>query len=120
MKVLEEITEWKSNTPNHTYFVSEGRDRMFGYVPLSTGVPVTFSKPIRFETRGRRFRAVDNRWNFAVTATVNPTWTVEGSRGNQYQVEKTETGLTCTCPGFAFRGKCRHVTEIQNKLSKNA
>ena len=122
MKVLMEITEWSGSVPNHVYFLSDSRDRMFGYVPVATNVPVRFSKPIRFETRGRKFRAVPNSWNFEDLKILNPTdtWNVTGSRGNQYQVEKTENGLTCTCSGFGFRGQCRHVAEIATQLAKNA
>ena len=37
---------------------------------------------------------------------------VEGSKGSTYTVRKeTTTGeLTCTCPGFKYRGKCKHLT----------
>ena len=36
---------------------------------------------------------------------------VEGSKGNTYTVRKeTATGeVTCTCPGFKYRGKCKHT-----------
>ncbi len=35
---------------------------------------------------------------------------VEGSKGNTYTVRKnTKTGeITCTCPGFEYRGKCKN------------
>ena len=32
---------------------------------------------------------------------------VEGSKGKIYKV----TSHSCTCPGFTFRGTCKHVTE---------
>lgn len=43
------------------------------------------------------------------------SWTVEGSRGNKYQVAKDRQGWTCTCPGFQFRRQCRHVSELSEK-----
>ena len=38
---------------------------------------------------------------------------VEGSKGSIYTVRKeTTTGeVTCTCPGFKYRGKCKHLTK---------
>ena len=37
---------------------------------------------------------------------------VEGSKGNTYTVRKEATTgqLTCTCAGFKYRGKCKHLT----------
>ena len=36
---------------------------------------------------------------------------VEGSKGNTYTVRKNKkTGdVTCSCPGFKYRGKCKHL-----------
>ena len=42
------------------------------------------------------------------------TWQVKGSRDNKYTVTCTATRWTCTCAGFQFRKKCRHITEIAN------
>jgi hypothetical protein len=43
--------------------------------------------------------------------TQDRTWTVAGSRGNQYTVTRDRRGWTCTCPGFQFRKNCRHITD---------
>ena len=41
---------------------------------------------------------------------------VVGSRshpGESYRIQLAEDGsLRCGCPGFAFRGRCRHVREV--------
>lgn len=38
---------------------------------------------------------------------------VVGSKGDFYTITRAEFGfgpvLSCTCPGFHFRGKCKHV-----------
>lgn len=41
------------------------------------------------------------------------TWTVKGSRGNQYVVVRTIQRWSCTCSGFAFRKTCRHINELK-------
>jgi len=38
------------------------------------------------------------------------TWTVSGSRGNEYTVSRWPGGWSCTCPGFQFRKSCKHTT----------
>ncbi len=42
-------------------------------------------------------------------------WRVEGSKGNIYTVKLSDGVYSCTCPGFGFRRKCRHITEIKNE-----
>lgn len=37
---------------------------------------------------------------------------VVGSRGNKYRVRCDSKGIwSCTCAGFGFRRKCRHIAE---------
>ena len=44
----------------------------------------------------------------------NKVYKVKSSRGNSsYEVKMNMSGsLECSCPGYGFRRKCRHVTEI--------
>jgi hypothetical protein len=42
------------------------------------------------------------------------SWTVQGSRGNNYVVVRTIQRWSCTCPGFAFRKTCKHIKELQD------
>ena len=42
------------------------------------------------------------------------TWLVAGSKGSKYNVIRTKSKWTCTCPGFQFRRSCRHIQELQN------
>lgn len=39
------------------------------------------------------------------------SWTVKGSKGNEYTVTQTGTKFHCTCPGFTFRHTCKHTAE---------
>lgn len=36
---------------------------------------------------------------------------VQGSKGKTYTVTLGKN-RSCTCPGFTFRGSCRHITEL--------
>ena len=44
----------------------------------------------------------------------NKVYKVKSSKGNSfYEVKMNASGsLDCTCPGYGFRRKCRHVTEL--------
>ena len=42
---------------------------------------------------------------------------VVGSRGNKYIVRRNSEGIwSCTCPGFGFRGKCKHINSQKELL----
>ena len=46
--------------------------------------------------------------------TREETFVVEGSKGNKYTVKQAKNGLwNCTCAGFGFRRKCKHVTNCK-------
>ena len=112
MKAYLEITEWDSEfaVPNHVYFLNDGRDKMYGYVRASDGVVQTMRTPYRFHVRGRKFREVKNVWNFGVEEVSEGfVKIVIGSKGERYTITEVNNVRQCSCPGFKFRGKCRHT-----------
>jgi hypothetical protein len=44
-------------------------------------------------------------------------WNVTGSTGNSYTVEFNDGGLDCSCPGFGWQGRCKHVKRIATHLT---
>ena len=48
---------------------------------------------------------------------VKDSWVVEGSKGNRYTVKKVGDRFTCSCPGFAFRKKCKHTKKISEEVN---
>jgi len=60
MEVIQEITKWEDNTPNHTYVLNEG-GKCVAYRKASNGEIQVLAKPMRFEKRFRKFKkVVDN------------------------------------------------------------
>ena len=45
------------------------------------------------------------------------SYEVQGSRGNTYTVSDNGGTWTCSCPGFGWRRKCKHV-EAQKNASR--
>ena len=41
-------------------------------------------------------------------------WDITGSTGNSYSVGFNDGGLDCSCPGFGWQGKCKHVKGIRS------
>jgi hypothetical protein len=100
IQVLKETTVWADNTPNHTYLVN-AKDKLIAFISSSTGVKKTFSKPMSFDRRYRKFQLVETLAG-ELPADARE---VMGSKGQVYIV----AGGSCTCPGFKFRGKCKHI-----------
>lgn len=116
MQILWETTEWADGTDaNHVYFMDDSKEKMYAYVTRGSANVFKFKRPIRIDTRGRTFITVPNIWHFNIEE-VNDSqqWTVTGSKGQKYIVKKDGNSYNCTCPGYTYRGDCRHVKERAN------
>lgn len=119
MKYFKEVTDWGSTTAqNHTYYLNDERSFMVGYIKSGTTELFKFKKPIRIDTRGRQFELLkikgepDSVYFGVKEEPKKNVITVKGSGGKEYFIEKVGTRFTCTCPGFSFRGKCKHIESI--------
>jgi hypothetical protein len=111
MKFLQETTAWPDTTPNHTYLMDDSKTYMHGYVPAGTDVLKMFKGRIQISVSRRKFKEVVNTFGYQEPTPVVTAdrWTVTGSRGDTYTVERVAGKLTCTCSGFKFRSKCKHT-----------
>lgn len=90
--------------PAHTYLLDG--NTLVAYVKVGTQEPFYFKNPIKgFDRRGRKFTA-GNPSLFTKEKASNAK-TVIGSSGQTYTV----TEQSCTCPGFTYRGTCKHMAE---------
>ena len=100
MEALVETTG--EQFPAHTYLLDG--NNLVAYVKVNTNKPFYFKNPIKgFDRRGRKFV----KGNINLFTVKNNTYerTVQGSKGQTYTV----TEDSCTCPGFTFRGACKHL-----------
>lgn len=117
MKFYRETTAWDTDytVPNHIYLLNTSRDKMYGYLPAGTSEPVVIKKPYQFSSRGRTFEEVPELGEIDLNEIKSTQqWTVAGSNGGQYIVQRVDGVLACTCPGYTFRGQCRHTKEIDS------
>jgi len=121
MKAFQEITEWSTefDMPNHVYFLSDSKEKMYGYVQAGTGLVQTMSIPYRFKVSGRRFKEVANRWNFVIkedepVETVGRQYQIPGSKGAIYTVTDDNGVWSCTCPASKWqKGECKHIKGLK-------
>ena len=92
--------------PAHIYLL-EGTT-LVAYIKKGEKEPFYFKNGIKgFDKRGRKFEVVkpnpfkEQRKSNAIAVT--------GSKGQVYYVDAE--ARTCTCPGFQFRGACKHLGE---------
>lgn len=119
-----ETTEWADiRGCNHTYYL-EG-SKMLAYVRSGTTEPYWFKRPIDIDRRGRKFQRVDDSifknsmGGLIIFAQPEPSGPelveVQGSKpGSVYYVNVKEQ--SCTCPGYTFRGTCKHTKELLEAL----
>jgi hypothetical protein len=109
MEALRETTDWA--TPNHTYLLDG--TTLIAYIKQGTTEPFYFSKGIKhFDKRGRKFEKADvSLFESHVESNLIE---VMGSKGAVYYVDPELH--SCTCPGFTFRGKCKHTDILVDNL----
>ena len=114
LKVLKEITQWSTCTPNHVYFLDDSKTKCYAYIRSGDNTPLSFKKPLAIDIRGRKFVEIANRWKFSVDEVpMGRTWKVAGSKGDTHTVSEENGSLSCTCAGYKFRSQCRHVASIK-------
>jgi hypothetical protein len=86
----------------HTYLLDG--NTLVAYVKKGETTAFYFKQPIKgFDKRGRKF--IPGNKNLFNTKKETHGKTVIGSSGQTYTV----TEDTCTCPGFTYRGTCKHM-----------
>jgi len=98
IEILQEVTDWGD------YPVKNGIYHVNSAGQLVQHNDVVFKNPIKqFSKSYRKFVKIGERpEEFSKNVIV-----VNGSKGNTYTIEDGK----CSCPGFTFRGDCKHVKE---------
>ena len=119
MKAFQEVTEWDTDftMPNHVYFLSDSKDKMYGYVKASTGEIQEMGVPYKFKASGRKFKEVVNTWRFSPKEepeAVGVQHKVLGSNGAIYTVTDDHGTWSCTCPASKWqKGECKHIKQLK-------
>ena len=110
MRIMLETTDWPDGygqSCNHVYVFNDAMTQAIGYVPRGSKILQKFKNPLKIDTRGRTFEELGE-----ATAPAPEAITRTGSKGEIYYLTEEDDGWVCTCPGFKFRGACKHVAEM--------
>jgi hypothetical protein len=132
MKYYLETTVYSDGTTkNGHYYLSDDKMYMVAYKAPSQTEYKRFKSPIRIDKRGRTFKVVapgepDSMYivksaDIALQTPSKPqnhAIPVTGSNGATYYVTKNVNTYVCTCQGFSFRRKCKHIDSIKEKQNE--
>lgn len=111
MIALQEVTEWKSDIqPNHIYLMDG--NKVVAYIPKGKSDVIALKTPLKIDKAGRKFIELKtNPFKGYVGESQEPKLIeVIGSKGDKYYVDPESK--TCTCSGFQFRGRCKHIEQV--------
>lgn len=115
MKFYQETTVWDGNVPNHIYLLNTDKSKLYGYIKSGTQETQVFRKAIQFDQRGRRFVEVTQLGEIDLDEVRSEKWEFTGSKGDTYIVQKIDDVLKCSCPGYTYRGDCKHIKQVEEQ-----
>lgn len=119
-EILKEITVWNSGyQPNHTYLLGDS-GRIIAYAPGHGDEIVVLKSGIKIDKRYRKFVKTNHPGLAKILSNQQPEPGVRKfkvqSKEKEYIVSVSDRNFSCTCTGFAFRGKCKHIDAVAEKL----
>ena len=107
IEILQEVTDWgKYKVNNGVYHVNSSGKLVAYQVNQKSEVQVLNVPSTQFSKARRKFVKIGEREEELASHIIE----VKGSTGNTYYIDTIKK--TCTCPGFTYRGNCKHVKEI--------
>ena len=127
ISAYKEVTEWDNSefvVPNHTYLF-DGKSNILAYAIEGTDEITVFNKPLKMDTRRRKFEKVKHTGLEILAGTFQleskptqsdyPNWKVKSDSGKEYTVELISGKYHCNCVGYGYRGKCKHSESIKKE-----
>lgn len=100
--ILQEVTDWGDLKVNNGVYHVNGAGQLVAYqINQDAKVQVLKSPSKQFSKARRKFVKIGEREEVLAANVIQ----VQGSNGKVYTIEDGK----CSCPGFTFRGKCKHT-----------
>jgi|TARA_Y100000389_G_scaffold48997_1_gene44591 hypothetical protein len=106
--VLREVTQWDepSLTANNGIYWVNRAGHLVAFQSPNSDNRTVFKNPLKgFSKSRRKFEKIGSLDESLPADTI----TVQGSNGETYTI----TDGVCSCPGFKFRGKCKHTAQLE-------
>ena len=119
MKIIKETTLWDCDhaVPNHTYLLND-KGKVVAYAKESDGSIIQLKTGFTLDKRYRKFIEVKNP---ALSLLIKkPLGNVRlfnvKSKDKEYTVQLEGKSFFCSCVGFSFRGKCKHIEAVSKQI----
>ena len=115
LEILKETTIWNDGSIiNHTYLL-EGT-KIVAYAKFGGDEVQVLKTQIKID---KRYRTFVKTKHYGLEKFIKKTPIKSNTRvfkvvskTKEYFVELSDYNYTCTCTGFNFRGKCKHITAV--------
>ena len=102
IEILQEITDWGKYKVNNGIYHVNSAGKLVAFQPDADSPVQTLNVPsTQFSKSKRKFKKIGEREEELASDAVK----VQGSNGKVYIIQDGK----CSCPGFTFRGKCKHI-----------
>ena len=121
LEILKETTVWSDGSnANHTYLLDG--TKIIAYAKYGGDDIQALKTQIKIDKRYRTFVKTKHpglQKFIKSTPTKSNTRVFKiKSKSKEYFVELSDYNYTCTCTGFSFRGKCKHIDAVAEKLQQ--
>ena len=118
LEILKETTVWSDGSnANHTYLLDG--TKIIAYAKSSDNSVQVLRTQIKID---KRYRTFVKTKHYGLEKFIKSTPTKSNTRvfkvqskTKEYFVELSDYNYTCTCTGFNFRGKCKHIDAVAKK-----
>ena len=115
--ILQETTNWSGgySNCNHTYLLDN--DKIVAYVKHGDTTVIQLKSRMRIDKRYRTFIKVNNpALSKLIPKSTDTRLFKVKSNDKEYMVElDSKNRYTCTCTGFMYRAKCKHIEAVKAK-----
>jgi predicted metal-dependent RNase len=129
MEIIKEITVWdcEYNVPNNTYLLNN-KGKLIAYIKEGDSIINQLKTPLEFSKSRRKFIKIqhdglsklikdEKKDNTKRIIPKNVQLFNVNSNDRDYTVEVTDNRyFSCTCIGFGYRNKCKHVEAVKESL----
>ena len=125
-EILQETTVWKADFPvsNHIYLL-DNNSNIIAYIKQGDTAINQLKSRIKLDKRYRKFTKInheglsklmpkDNGHDYSIKPNIRIFKVVSGN--HDYKIEVNGNSLSCTCIGYGYRGKCKHIEAVKSKL----
>ena len=129
MEIIQEITVWNCEykVPNNIYLLNKA-GKLIAYIKEGEDIINQLKNPMTFDKARRKFIKIqhdglsklikdEKQDNTKRIIPKNVQLFNVNSNDRDYTVEVTDNRyFSCTCIGFGYRGKCKHVEAVKDSL----